>query len=79
MENHIKGSALAGSEVTDMTDLKDQVVQLIRQNAARRAMAFAGELVRAASPDKEAIRAGMDFERWLAETCDDCLLKPPER
>ena len=79
MKNHIKGSAFAGSEVTDMTDLKDQMVRLIRQNAVRRAAAFAGELVRAASPDKEPIRAGMDFERWLAETCEDCLLKPPER
>jgi hypothetical protein len=63
-------------EVTDMTHLKDRMVQLVAQNAAARVAALAGELVHAASEEKEAIRAGLDFERWLAETCEQCLDRP---
>jgi hypothetical protein len=64
--------------MTDVTNLKDRIVDLIRQKAARRAALFAGELVHAAPEQKEAIRASLDFERWLAETCEVCLPGPPE-
>ena len=59
-----------------MTELKDQMLRLIQHDAARKASEFAGQFVRAAPEEKEAILAGIDFERWLAETCEECLQKP---
>ena len=63
-------------EVTNMTNLKDRMVQFVGQNAAARVAVLAGELVPATPDEKEAILAGMDFERWLAETCEQCLSRP---
>jgi len=63
-------------EVTNMTNLKDGMVQLVGQNAAARVAVLAGELVHATPDEKEAILAGLDFEGWLAETCEQCLDRP---
>jgi hypothetical protein len=62
---------------TEKSDLKDQVVRLVQRRAAENAAALAGELVQATPDEKAAIRAGLDFERWLAETCAECL-DPPQ-
>ena len=59
-----------------MTELKDQILQFVRDNAARRAAKLAGEYVRARPEEREAILAGLDFERWLAEACQECIGKP---
>ena len=56
-----------------MTDLKDQIVRLIQQDAARKVADFAGQLIRAKPEEKEQILAGLDFERWLEQTCQKCL------
>ena len=52
-----------------MTTLKDLLVQIVQRNAAKNIVDLAGKLVRARPEQKEAILAGLDFERWLAETC----------
>ena len=62
-----------------MTELKDQILQFVRDNAARRAAKLAGEYVHAAPEEREAILAGLDFERWLAGACQECLGKPTSR
>jgi hypothetical protein len=59
-----------------MTKLMDQMLQLIQHDADRKLAEFAGQFVRAAPEEKETILAGIDFERWLAETCEECLQKP---
>jgi hypothetical protein len=56
-----------------MLKLKDQMVQIIGQNAVDKTTELAGRFVHAPAKEKEAILAGIDFERWLAETCQECL------
>jgi len=56
-----------------MTNLKDQMVLAIARNAANKTAELAGEFAHAVPEEKEAIAAGLDFERWLAETCRDSL------
>ncbi len=56
-----------------MATIKDQILCVIRNNAARRAAALAGQFVRAKPQDKEAILAGLDFERWLEQCCQEYL------
>ena len=56
-----------------MSKLKDQIIRLIEQNARSKVAALAGEYVRAKSEDREAIQAGIEIERWLADTCQYCL------
>ena len=56
-----------------MTKLKDQMVRLVHKNAAEKMAAYANELVRAEPGEKEAILAGLDFERWLEQACQECL------
>ncbi len=52
-------------------DWKDQVLCVIEARARKRLGALAGEMVRAESEDKEDILAGIEIERWLADTCRD--------
>ena len=56
-----------------MTKLKDQMVLAVARNATNKIAKLAGEFSHAAPEDKEAIQAGIDFERWLKETCRDSL------
>ena len=52
---------------------KDMVLDVIRQRAEAEAAYLAGEFVRAAVEEREAILAALEFEQWLAEACWDCL------
>jgi hypothetical protein len=56
-----------------MTKLQDQILRIIQQNAARKVGLLANRYVRASPAEKEAIQAGIQIERWLSETCQDCL------
>ena len=56
-----------------MGELKDRIVHLIEQNAAKKASELSGEYIRAKPDEKEAIQAGIDIERWLSESCQECL------
>ena len=62
-----------------MTGLKDQMLRAIGRSAADKTAALADEFVHAEPEEKEAIPAGIDFERWLAETCNECLEEPAKR
>ena len=52
-----------------MKTWKDQRIQKIRASAEREAAVLAGEFVRAASEEREAILAALEEEQWLARTC----------
>lgn len=56
-----------------MSQLKHQIIQIIQQKARRKVAALAGEYLTARPEEKEAIQAGIEFERWLAEVCEQCL------
>ena len=49
------------------------MVLAVARNATNKIAKLAGEFSHAAPEDKEAIQAGIDFERWLKETCRDSL------
>jgi len=52
-----------------MDKTKDILLEVIRERAEREAACLAGEFARAASEEREALLAAMEFERWLAECC----------
>ena len=56
-----------------MDKLKDGILRLIQQNSIKRAGRLSKEYLRARPEEKEAIIAGIEFEKWMAEVCDICL------
>jgi hypothetical protein len=56
-----------------MATIKDQMIRVIQVNAAKKATELAGQFVRSKPEEKEAILAGLDFERWLQQCCHECL------
>lgn len=56
-----------------MNQLKRQILRKIGQNAAARAAALSGEYINAKPGEREAIVAGIDFERWLSEISEVSL------
>ena len=52
-------------------NIKDVILKRIQRQAWAEAGRLAGEFARAASEDKEAILAQLEFERWLASACQD--------
>ena len=56
-----------------MGELKDRIIRLIEQNAAKKVSDLAGEYVRAKPEEKEAIIAGIEVERFVVESCQECL------
>jgi len=56
-----------------MGDLKDRIIHLIEQNAAGKVAELSREYVQAKPDEKEEIQAAIDIERWLSESCHDCL------
>ena len=59
-------------------NVKDLILRKMRERALEEAEFLAGEFARAASEEKEAILAGLEFEKWLAEACLDALPDPNE-
>ena len=56
-----------------MNELKRQILRIIGQKAADRAAALSREYVHAKSEEREAIQAGIEFERWLSQVSRWCL------
>ena len=56
-----------------MTQLQDQILRITQKNADRKVAMLANQYVKAKPNEKEAIQAGIQIERWLSETCRDCL------
>ena len=56
-----------------MGELKDRIVRLIEQNAAKKVSELSGEYIRAKPAEKEVIQTAIDIERWLSESCQECL------
>ena len=54
-----------------MERTSDIMLEVIRKRAEQEAVSLAGEFAHAASKDREAILAAMQYEKWLAECCAD--------
>ena len=48
---------------------KEHMLRIVEARALQEAQYLAGEFVRAASEDREAILAALEFEKWLACSC----------
>ena len=59
-------------------NVKDVILKRIRNRAIEEAEHLAGEFARAASEEKEAILAGLEFEKWLAEACQEAGEASPD-
>jgi len=53
-------------------DIKEQMLEEVRRRSLAEAEYLAGEFARAAEAEREAILAGLEFERWMVECCDEC-------
>jgi len=58
-------------------NIKDVILKRIQRQAQVEAERLAGEFARAASEEKEAILAGLEFEKWLAEACREAADASP--
>jgi len=57
----------------DTTDwMKEVMLEAARRRSEREAARLAGEFARAASEEREAILASLEFEKWMAQACRDC-------
>jgi len=56
-----------------MRKLKVQILRLLRQNSDNRAAKLSREYLGAKPGEKEAIMAGIRFEKWMSQVCDDCI------
>ena len=56
-----------------MRNVKELLLWEIEAKATCRTGRLASDLVRARSKDKELILAELEFQRWLAAACFDCL------
>ncbi len=58
-----------------MSKRKDRIVRLIEFDARARVAALANSYPHTRPEEREEIMAGIQFERWLADTCAFCLEK----
>ena len=56
-----------------MRNVKDILLRIVEVKARRRTGQLACRLIRAEAKSKESILAELEFERWLADRCRDCL------
>jgi len=56
-----------------MTEWKKRILRRIKQNARERVAKLASSYLQAEPEEREEIQAGIEIERWLAETCRECL------
>ncbi len=59
---------------------KNRILREVETRAVEEGRHLAGEFARAASEDREAILASLEFEKWLAQSCNDVRAQPnPEQ
>ena len=55
-----------------MGSVKDDLLRVIQARAEEEARALASEFARAASEEREAILAELEFDQWLTDSCRSC-------
>ena len=61
-----------------MDKFKRKILALIQRNSERKIGQLAGEYPRSKPEEREAIMAGIQFERDLADSCQMCLVDDEE-
>jgi hypothetical protein len=56
-----------------MRTIKEWLLVGIENRARRRLSELANAYVKAPGDQREAVQAGIEFERWLADSCRDVL------
>ena len=56
-----------------MNSLQKHILHLIVARAAQRAGKLSKEYLKAKPHEKEAIQAGIEFEKWFINSCRHCL------
>ena len=56
-----------------MTELKDQMLRLVKSEARKKLADLSNRYVQADPTEKELIQAAIEVERWLAQGGDDRL------
>ncbi len=56
-----------------MTEQKKRVLRQIEQKARWRMAQLANSYLHVPPEQREEVQAGIEIERWLAETCRECL------
>jgi hypothetical protein len=56
-----------------MNTIKRQMLRQVAHRAAARAAALSRQYMKVNPEDREAIMAGIRFEKWLSRTCQFCL------
>jgi hypothetical protein len=56
-----------------MTELTDRMLRLIQADATARLADLSNRYLHAQPAEREAIQAAIEIERWLTESCEDCL------
>jgi len=56
-----------------MNPLKELLLRQVAQKAAARAGALSRQYLKVEPHEREAIMAGIRFEKWLSQTCRFCL------
>ena len=56
-----------------MKQITDKIMRQIERDARLQVARLSKEILNAPSQQKEAIAAGMEIERWLADSCQECL------
>ena len=56
-----------------METIADRMLRLIEQDAREKAGKLSRQILLARPQDKEEIMAGIEIERWLADSCSEVL------
>jgi len=62
-----------------MAKCKDRIIRMIQQNARKKMGKLSRIYLRAPPQYREEIQAGIEIERWLADSCRKALGEEPER
>jgi len=56
-----------------MRKFKERLLRILRQRSDDRAARLSRQYLRAKPEEREAIMAGIAFEKWMSQVCDDCM------
>ena len=56
-----------------MIAFKERMLRLLQQRSDNRAGMLSRQYLTAEPHEREAIMAGIEFEKWLSQVCDDCM------
>jgi hypothetical protein len=59
--------------IIKMNTFKERILRVLQQRSDNRAAMLSRQYLTAEPHEREAIIAGIEFEKWLSKVCDDCM------